>query len=772
MPAPVPEPSSSVRSAMRAEQPEPVGARAIASVCLLAVLGGTAFSAVDVLLPPTAPGSPVNGTRALASLQRISFPRPVASVARDQALAMVEQEAKAAGAQVTRQKGVVADAAARAFVFADDVVAVMPGVHPERAARVLIVAHADSVANVCGAGDDGFGVAIALETLRALKGPAPADGDVVVAITGQEEESVVAGGALWNRSPERADVVINLDSGGTQGPFTLYQTRGGSAPLGLALMRAAPWTFASSVIDGFTQIFLADLGDSRTELGAFTAKNGKGASLGLLGGRRCYHAACDHFARADQAALPAATATVLALARTYASLPKDTIAADSGDGVFLRVPGVGLVALPGAGALAGMLAAIVLGAVALAAGAYRRALDVLVGALVFPLALLVAATATALVRVSATLLLGAAGVTAQEPLVVGATVLAGVGAALPLARLGRRRTGAFACGAVLWWVAAAGVAAAGSPTLGGTVGILASFAALAALLAMPLGLHAAPFALVLVVTTLAPCAQVAVVLAMTASDLDATLVAAFGALVACLAVAALAPLAARAFGAVVWLLALALVGCAAAALMLAALHGDFDTAHPRPVTISYGQWGQDAALFTDEAPASSWTAARLGPRAKHDVLEPIFPGSRKLHLAAPVASAQLRSPEAQLVESRARAGGRIWRVQVRSLRGARELRVTLHTNSDSRLRGAHVEGEGLAPCDSGASAPCSFRVLGASEASIELDVDGHAPLDLTIADVTIGLPQPFAIATWPRGIAPSASGERVIVAKRLQLGAR
>jgi len=86
-----------------------------------------------------------------------------------------------------------------------------------------------------GAGDDGSGVAILLETIRALKARGGASGShPVVALFTDGEEADLLGAAFYLRDPqarEKIGAVINVEARGNQGPSYLFQTSTGNAKL-------------------------------------------------------------------------------------------------------------------------------------------------------------------------------------------------------------------------------------------------------------------------------------------------------------------------------------------------------------------------------------------------------------------------------------------------------------------------------------------------------------------------------------------------------------
>jgi hypothetical protein len=92
---------------------------------------------------------------------------------------------------------------------------------------ILLMAHTDSVAAGPGAADDGSGVAILLETIRALKARGLTGQHPIITLFSDGEEPGLLGATAMLRDPAmraRIGAVINLEARGNQGPSYLFQT--------------------------------------------------------------------------------------------------------------------------------------------------------------------------------------------------------------------------------------------------------------------------------------------------------------------------------------------------------------------------------------------------------------------------------------------------------------------------------------------------------------------------------------------------------------------
>jgi hypothetical protein len=123
-----------------------------------------------------------------------------------------------------------------AHVF--NIIAIVPGASPD---ALGLVAHYDSRAESPGAGDDGLGVAVALECARLLAARRDRRHAVMVLLTDAEEEGLMGAAALV-RDPEvpaRLRAYINLDAVGADGPVPLFETGPGNTWLVRMWARAA-----------------------------------------------------------------------------------------------------------------------------------------------------------------------------------------------------------------------------------------------------------------------------------------------------------------------------------------------------------------------------------------------------------------------------------------------------------------------------------------------------------------------------------------------------
>ena len=225
---------------------------------------------------------------------------------------------------------------------------------------VLLMAHTDSVSRGPGAADDGSGVAVILETLRALKARHLTDNRPVAALFTDGEEKALLGAAAYARDPAniaRTGAVVNVEARGNQGPSLLFQTSPGDAALIDLYARAAPHPSTSSV---YAEIYKRLPND--TDLTPFLAAGVTGVNFAFIGGVRDYHSANDRRANISPATLQHQGENVLAMTAALANA--DPAGLKSGNAIYLDIFRRWLPRLPMAWALPLSIAAFL--AIALA----------------------------------------------------------------------------------------------------------------------------------------------------------------------------------------------------------------------------------------------------------------------------------------------------------------------------------------------------------------------------------------------------------------------
>ncbi|SOC15497.1 peptidase M28-like protein [Ureibacillus xyleni] len=124
---------------------------------------------------------------------------------------------------------------------------------------VVIMAHYDSVPFGPGANDDGVAVASMLEMAKNLK-EKDFKNDVIFLFTDAEELGMLGAKVFWERHPLAKDVgmVMNLESRGSKGPMTMFQTSRQNGWLIEEFSKVAPNPVASSLTGDFYKLMPND----------------------------------------------------------------------------------------------------------------------------------------------------------------------------------------------------------------------------------------------------------------------------------------------------------------------------------------------------------------------------------------------------------------------------------------------------------------------------------------------------------------------------------
>lgn len=212
---------------------------------LLLVLLLAAVASVRVIFPrhvtpADAPVDKFSGERAMTHLPVIaSQPHPQGSPAQAMVRDYLAEQLTGMGLDVEVQQanGI------------ENVVAWLPGTDPTGA--IVVLAHYDSVTGSPGAGDNGSGVSVLLEVMRALAdGPAPRNTIIGLFDDGEELPDPFTGSRTFvQRSPWISDVrvAISLDTA-VAGPIAINETGPGNGWLMPALVRSyngGAWTSMS-----------------------------------------------------------------------------------------------------------------------------------------------------------------------------------------------------------------------------------------------------------------------------------------------------------------------------------------------------------------------------------------------------------------------------------------------------------------------------------------------------------------------------------------------
>ncbi|MFY0528780.1 M28 family peptidase [Archangium gephyra] len=348
---------------------------AVLAVALGVVRAGWPVAPVPADAPPGS-FSEARAMEALTSLTALG-PRPAFSPAAHRAADLLaERLARIPGVKVERQdiEGTldgVGEPGTVTLYRVRNVLARLEGTEP---GAVLLSAHYDSAAEGPGAGDDGLGVAAAVEVMRALASQAPLRHPVVLNLSGAEETGVLgADGFLEHPWAREVKAFINLEAAGSSGRAILFRASASQgAPLVEAYARAVPFPAATVLGQdllggGLTPFF--------TDFERYTAAGLPGLDQAPIEGGYTYHTALDRPERLGRGTLQHLGANTLALVRELANGPLES-PGDSGSVIFFDVAGLGMVVYGRSTAVGLAVLSVVLTAVACALAVRRGALSV------------------------------------------------------------------------------------------------------------------------------------------------------------------------------------------------------------------------------------------------------------------------------------------------------------------------------------------------------------------------------------------------------------
>lgn len=218
----------------------------------------------------------------------------------------------------------------------ENVVARLKGTNNRRA--ILLMAHYDSVPTGPGASDDGSGVAVLLETLRALKAGPPLANDIILLFTDGEEDGLFGAHAFVTEHPwaRELPLVLNFEARGASGPSILFETSDQNGGLIREFARAAPHPVANSFAYEIYRLL-----PNNTDLTVIKNAGLPGLNFAYLDESTRYHTQLDSVAGINENSLQHHGDYALALARHFGSL--NDLNTKTGNAVYFDVLGLFLV---------------------------------------------------------------------------------------------------------------------------------------------------------------------------------------------------------------------------------------------------------------------------------------------------------------------------------------------------------------------------------------------------------------------------------------------
>jgi len=654
-------------------------------------------------VPASAPPNEFSSARALAFLRGYAVaPHPVGSARQTAVREYIVQQIQAMGVQPEVTTGPEARDANGGFPLAaatiSDITARLPGTANTRA--LVLLGHYDSVSGGPGAADDGEGVVVMLETLRALRSGPPLRNDVIFLFTDGEEAGLLGAKAFVDAHRSEVGLALNFESRGSGGPALLFETSPGNAWLVRQVADVTEDPQGSSLAYEAYQHMPFD-----TDLTLFKMAGIPGLNFAFIGGISDYHTRLDDVHHISERSLQHQGSYALPLARHFGNLDLHHVTA--GDATFFTFPGVRMVVYPIAWSLPLALLAVLLFLGAAAFGLVRRGVTlsgILLGFVAFVGALIVVTVA-----VGGLWLLVLAWHPEYRQMLLGdlfnpgayraACVALAIAVFAAMYALLRRRIEVAGLwgGALLLWVALAVTTAVYMPGASYMFTWPVLFALAGWALVMARGGHIVSWG---TVVALWICALPALLLG--ASNVEQLFVAmtirlaAVPALVTALLLGLLIPLldvmAARRRW---WLPGAAALACVAF-LFVGNARSAFDREHPKPDSLFYGLDADTGTgtWFSGDPQPDPWTVPVMGEHPRQVSGSPFAPYITWQFLVNPGKAAALPPPAIERVEDHTEGGVRFLRLRMVSQRGAPIL--LLCGDPHVQVLGAEVNGKPIA----------------------------------------------------------------------------
>lgn len=322
----------------------------------------------------TAPITEFSAERAMAHVRQLAAaPRPPGSNGHRDAMVYIMARIAALGLEPRIQGTTGIGTRDPVAGQVRNILARIPGTRPtSREGAVLLVAHYDGVAAGPAAGDDASGVAVLLETLRAIRqGPLLAN-DVIALFTDFEESGLLGAAAFAREHAWSADVgvILNFEARGTHGPSLMFETGPANHDVirFLRRVRGARATSLSTAV--YRQL------PNDTDLSELAVLGRPAMNFGFIGGVERYHTSEDDVGNLSWESIQHHGDQALALTRAFgnAQLPRPGAAGQgrARDAVFFDLPLVGIVLYPESWALPFSLVALIAGIVAFGLNARRE----------------------------------------------------------------------------------------------------------------------------------------------------------------------------------------------------------------------------------------------------------------------------------------------------------------------------------------------------------------------------------------------------------------
>jgi hypothetical protein len=268
----------------------------------------------------SAPADSFSAGRAISHLTHIAAePHPIGSDEAARVREYLVDQLRQLGAEVHVEQGTGSVAYGRTFHagLVNNIVATFPGVSNSRA--LMLLAHYDSVPEGPGAADDGAGLIVILEAIRALRAGPPIKNDLIVLFSdGEEARGLLGAQAFAHSHPDLADrvgMMVNLEARGSSGPALMFETSNDNGALIREFARAAPYPMATSLMVAIYKMLPND-----TDFTPLKMAGLNGLNFAFLETYEAYHTRLDTIENLDPRSVQQLGANVLGVIRHFGNL--------------------------------------------------------------------------------------------------------------------------------------------------------------------------------------------------------------------------------------------------------------------------------------------------------------------------------------------------------------------------------------------------------------------------------------------------------------------
>jgi hypothetical protein len=292
----------------------------------LALLAGALIAWSQHRPSPVAPSSAApqafSAARAMETVRAIApTPHPMGSEANHQVRDMLLARMTALGLSPRLRQGDILAPPREGGVSGatpQSLIGVLPG-RDRAAPAVALMAHYDSRNGAPGAADDGAGVAVVLESIRAIRARGTPARDVVVILTDGEEACLCGAREVFAHDPivRHIGLLVNLDARGSGGRTLMFETGAGDGQAMRLFRDAAVRPLAGSLFSAVYAILPSD-----TDFSVARKAGLAGFNFAFTGRTFDYHAPTDTPDHLEGAALQDMGDQVLATAAAAAVAPR------------------------------------------------------------------------------------------------------------------------------------------------------------------------------------------------------------------------------------------------------------------------------------------------------------------------------------------------------------------------------------------------------------------------------------------------------------------